>query len=135
MKKVQSQASYMSEMDADGDYAELEANMHLIDEFYYGVRIFPGQDPLQVRHSRMIVLTKLHNTSVIKWRIVRALSAFLDQVYVGWVTPQYHEYSSEFDMKKIRHVVVCSLDADYQLRARCCFICHIILSLKFDVRS
>ena len=57
MKKVQSQASYMSEMDADGDYAELEANMHLIDEFYYGVRIFPGQDPLQVRHSRMIAFT------------------------------------------------------------------------------
>ena len=53
MKKVQSNASYMSEMDSDGNYAELEANMHLIDEFYYGVRIFPGQDPSQVRTAQV----------------------------------------------------------------------------------
>ena len=39
----------MSEMDEGGEFAQLEANMHLIDDFYYGVRIFPGQDPLQVR--------------------------------------------------------------------------------------
>ena len=47
MKKVASQASYMSEMDSE-EYAALEGNMHIIDEFYYGVRVFPGQDPNQV---------------------------------------------------------------------------------------
>lgn len=36
-----------------------------IDDYYYGVRIFPGQDPAQV--------------------------------WVGWVTPQYHYHSSTFD--------------------------------------
>uniref|UniRef100_A0AC35FA94 B30.2/SPRY domain-containing protein n=1 Tax=Panagrolaimus sp. PS1159 TaxID=55785 RepID=A0AC35FA94_9BILA len=36
-----------------------------IDEYYYGVRIFPGQDPANV--------------------------------WVGWVTPQYHSYSTTFN--------------------------------------
>jgi hypothetical protein len=37
----------------------------LIDEFYYGVRIFPGQDPANV--------------------------------WVGWVTPQFHSYGKAFN--------------------------------------
>ena len=86
MRKVQSQASYLSDMGGDEvEHPELEANMKHIDEFYYGVRIFPGQDPAQV--------------------------------HVGWVTPQYREFASEFDVRRVRNVVVCSLDADYQLRS------------------
>ena len=64
-----------------------EMDMDMIDEYYYGVRIFPGQDP--------------------------------SQVYVGWVTPHFHTFTSEFDMKKVRNVVVCSLDANFQLKSRC----------------
>lgn len=87
MKKSPSMGSYDSGLlDSDADTQELEMDMDVIDEFYYGVRIFPGQDPTQV--------------------------------YVGWVTPQFHMYSSEFDMKKIRNVVVCSLDANMQLKGR-----------------
>ena len=85
MRKVQSQGSYMSDMGDDVEHPELEANMQHIDEFYYGVRIFPGQDPAQV--------------------------------HVGWVTPQYREFATEFDVRRVRNVVVCSLDADYQLRS------------------
>jgi ryanodine receptor 2 len=86
-KKRDSQASYTSEMmESESDFRELELNMDIIDEYYYGVRIFPGQDP--------------------------------SQIYIGWVTPQFHMYSSTFDMKKIRNVVVCSLDMDNQIKSR-----------------
>lgn len=86
-KKRDSQASYTSEMmESEADYRELEMNVDIIDEYYYGVRIFPGQDP--------------------------------SQVYVGWVTPHFHMFSSTFDMKKIRNVVVCSLDMDNQIKSR-----------------
>jgi len=81
------QASYTSEMmESEADYRELEMNVDIIDDYYYGVRIFPGQDT--------------------------------SQVYVGWVTPQYNMYNSSFDMKKIRNVVVCSLDMDNQIKSR-----------------
>uniref|UniRef100_X1Z8I7 Ryanodine receptor n=1 Tax=Capitella teleta TaxID=283909 RepID=X1Z8I7_CAPTE len=86
MTKSPSMASYESGMlDSDADTQELEMDMDSIDEYYYGVRIFPGQDPAQV--------------------------------YVGWVTPQFHTYNPEFDIKKIRNVVVCSLDANNQLQS------------------
>jgi len=48
-KKRDSQASYTSDMmESESDFRELEMNMDIIDEYYYGVRIFPGQDPSQV---------------------------------------------------------------------------------------
>ncbi|KAK0411652.1 hypothetical protein QR680_005766 [Steinernema hermaphroditum] len=47
----------------DDSYA-MEALKEQIDEYYYGLRIFPGQDPANV--------------------------------YVGWVTSQYHFYSTTF---------------------------------------
>ena len=37
-----------------------------VDEYYFGVRIFPGQDPANV--------------------------------WIGWVTPQFHSYSRMFDV-------------------------------------
>uniref|UniRef100_A0A158P902 Ryanodine receptor 44F n=1 Tax=Angiostrongylus cantonensis TaxID=6313 RepID=A0A158P902_ANGCA len=40
-----------------------------VDEYYYGIRIFPGQDP--------------------------------SQVWVGWVTTQYHFYSSSFERENV----------------------------------
>jgi ryanodine receptor 2 len=87
IKKSPSMASYESGMlDSDADTQELEMDMDAIDEYYYGVRIFPGQDPAQV--------------------------------YVGWVSPQFHMYNTEFDIKKIRNVVVCSLDANHQMQSR-----------------
>ena len=47
-KKRDSQASYTSDMmESESDFRELEMNMDIIDEYYYGVRIFPGQDPSQ----------------------------------------------------------------------------------------
>ncbi|CAI5451931.1 unnamed protein product [Caenorhabditis angaria] len=49
----------------EGDGPALIALKEKVDEFYYGVRIFPGQDP--------------------------------SQVWVGWVTTQYHYYNSNFD--------------------------------------
>ena len=86
-KKRDSQASYTSEMmESESDFRELETNMDIIDEYYYGVRIFPGQDP--------------------------------SQVYIGWVTPQFQQYSTSFDMKKIRNVVVCTLDMENQMKSR-----------------
>ena len=87
MKKSPSMASYESaQQESDVDTQDLEMDMDLIDEYYYGIRIFPGQDPTQV--------------------------------YVGWVTPQFHMFNTEFDMKKVRNVVVCSLDANFQLKSR-----------------
>ena len=44
-----SEASYSSEMlESETDIAELEACMDVIDEYYYGIRILPGQDPASV---------------------------------------------------------------------------------------
>uniref|UniRef100_A0AC34QR18 Ryanodine receptor n=1 Tax=Panagrolaimus sp. JU765 TaxID=591449 RepID=A0AC34QR18_9BILA len=48
---------------ADDTYGML-AMSDKIDEYYYGVRIFPGQDPANV--------------------------------WIGWVTPQFHSYSKHF---------------------------------------
>ena len=49
-KKRDSQASYTSDMmESESDFRDLEMNMDIIDEYYYGVRIFPGQDPSQVQ--------------------------------------------------------------------------------------
>uniref|UniRef100_A0A8R1HP75 Ryanodine receptor n=2 Tax=Caenorhabditis japonica TaxID=281687 RepID=A0A8R1HP75_CAEJA len=49
----------------EGDAHALVALKEKVDEFYYGIRIFPGQDP--------------------------------SQVWVGWVTTQYHYYNTSFD--------------------------------------
>jgi len=38
-------------MESESDFRDLETNMDIIDEYYYGVRIFPGQDPSQVYHG------------------------------------------------------------------------------------
>ena len=84
--KTGSDSSFMSTQESDADYHMLEASLGVIDEYYYGVRIFPGQDP--------------------------------SHVYVGWVSPQFHEHSTEFDMKNVRNVVVCSLDVDYEMKSR-----------------
>ena len=86
MKKSASMASYGSELDSEPEAQELLSNLDVIDEYYYGVRIFPGQDP--------------------------------GQIYIGWVTPQFHIHQGEFDMKKVRNVVVCSLDVDYRIKSR-----------------
>ena len=87
IKKTLSEASYASEgMESEGEFVDLEANMEMIDEYYYGVRVFPGQDP--------------------------------NNVYVGWVTPLFHESKPEFEMKDVRNVVVCTLDQDNQLKTR-----------------
>lgn len=86
LKKTGSDSSFVSTQESEADYQMLEANLDVIDEYYYGVRIFPGQDP--------------------------------SHVYVGWVSPQFHEHSTEFDMKNVRNVVVCSLDVDYEMKSR-----------------
>ncbi|KAK3094056.1 hypothetical protein FSP39_023525 [Pinctada imbricata] len=39
-----------------------------------------------------------------------------NQVWVGWVTPSFHFCESAFDMKKTRHVVVSTLDIDYNMK-------------------
>ena len=84
--KTGSDSSFVSTQESDAEYHMLEASLAVIDEYYYGVRIFPGQDPAHV--------------------------------YVGWVSPQFHEHSHEFDMKNVRNVVVCSLDVDYEMKSR-----------------
>jgi len=86
LKKTGSDSSFVSTQESEADYHLLEASIDVIDEYYYGVRIFPGQDPLHV--------------------------------YVGWVSPQFHEHSTEFDMKNVRNVIVCSLDVDYEMKNR-----------------
>jgi ryanodine receptor 2 len=87
IRREASEGSFASEgYEGESDFHELEAKMDIIDEFYYGVRIFPGQDPTNV--------------------------------YIGWVTPGFHNHKSTFDSQKIRHVVVCELDVDYQIRTR-----------------
>ncbi len=49
IKKTMSDTSYGSEnLESEGDIQELEAYMDVIDEYYYGVRVFPGQDPTHV---------------------------------------------------------------------------------------
>jgi len=61
-KKRDSQASYTSDMmESESDFRELETNMDIIDEYYYGVRIFPGQDPSQVCND--LIPTFLYNVT------------------------------------------------------------------------
>ncbi|XP_064602338.1 ryanodine receptor 2-like [Liolophura sinensis] len=38
------------------------------------------------------------------------------QVHVGWVTSSFHGLSKTFDLKKIRHVIVSTLDMDYAIK-------------------
>ena len=40
------------------------------------------------------------------------------QVYIGWITPHFRMSMSSFDMKKIRNVVVCTLDQDNAIKSR-----------------
>jgi len=55
-KKRDSQASYTSDTnETESNFRELEMNMDIIDEYYYGVRIFPGQDPSQVKLLRIFI--------------------------------------------------------------------------------
>ncbi|CAJ0957143.1 unnamed protein product, partial [Mesorhabditis belari] len=49
----------------DDDSPAMQAYADKIDDYYYGIRIFPGQDPANV--------------------------------WVGWVTSQYHYYAENFD--------------------------------------
>nr|KAG5704413.1 hypothetical protein BaRGS_024268 [Batillaria attramentaria] len=39
------------------------------------------------------------------------------QVWVGWVTPNFHFMEKTFEMKKVRHVVLSQLDMDYKLKS------------------
>ena len=49
LKKTMSETSYGSEaFESETDLTDLEAQLDIIDEYYYGVRIFPGQDPAHV---------------------------------------------------------------------------------------
>ena len=49
IKKTMSDASYGSEnLESEAEIQEMEAAMDYIDEYYYGVRIFPGQDPTNI---------------------------------------------------------------------------------------
>jgi len=41
--------------ESESDFRELEMNMDIIDEYYYGVRIFPGQDPSQVTTITILI--------------------------------------------------------------------------------
>uniref|UniRef100_A0A915DIR8 B30.2/SPRY domain-containing protein n=1 Tax=Ditylenchus dipsaci TaxID=166011 RepID=A0A915DIR8_9BILA len=50
----------------DNDFYAMQQMGEQVDEYYYGVRIFPGQDPANV--------------------------------FVGWVTPQFHSYSQSFNV-------------------------------------
>ncbi|XP_064623398.1 ryanodine receptor-like isoform X6 [Lineus longissimus] len=63
---------------------ELEAMADQINSYFYGIRIFPGQDPANI--------------------------------HVGWVTSGFHTYCDQFDIKNIRNVVVCQLDAEYRIK-------------------
>ncbi|XP_025103910.1 ryanodine receptor-like isoform X4 [Pomacea canaliculata] len=38
-------------------------------------------------------------------------------VWVGWVTPSFHFMDKSFDTKKVRHVVLSTLDMDYKMKA------------------
>ncbi|KAL3874970.1 hypothetical protein ACJMK2_037916, partial [Sinanodonta woodiana] len=69
---------------SEADMSEMNAAAESIHEYYYSVRIFPGQDP--------------------------------SQVFVGWVTSGFHFMESSFDMKKVRYVVVSTLDMDYKIK-------------------
>lgn len=40
------------------------------------------------------------------------------QVHVGWVTSSFHGLTKTFDLKKIRHVIVSTLDMDYAIKQR-----------------
>ncbi|EPB70936.1 hypothetical protein ANCCEY_09971 [Ancylostoma ceylanicum] len=60
------------EMQQESDAQALTEHADKVDEYYYGIRIFPGQDP--------------------------------SQVWVGWVTTQYHFYSQTFEPENVeRH--------------------------------
>lgn len=64
---------------ADGNQGNLEPEaLNLINEYFYGVRVFPGQDP--------------------------------NNVYVGWVTTQYHIHSLDFSQEMVRVVTIQQLD-------------------------
>ncbi|WKY11480.1 hypothetical protein Q1695_003218 [Nippostrongylus brasiliensis] len=53
----------------EGDALAMAEHKDKVDEYYYGIRIFPGQDP--------------------------------SQVWVGWVTTQYHFYSHSFEKQNV----------------------------------
>ncbi|VDM78608.1 unnamed protein product [Strongylus vulgaris] len=66
-----------NEIQQEDDAQALIDNADKVDEYYYGIRIFPGQDP--------------------------------SQVWVGWVTTQYHYYSPTFQPENVeRRGPLCS---------------------------
>ncbi|XP_013392082.1 ryanodine receptor [Lingula anatina] len=84
LQKSFSEVSYGSDADSQSEVMDPDINVSEVFDYYYGVRVFPGQDP--------------------------------SHVWVGWVTSGYHFHQKEFQMKKVRNVVVCTLDADYHLK-------------------
>ncbi|KAK6754198.1 hypothetical protein RB195_013289 [Necator americanus] len=58
-----------AEIEHESDAQALIEHADKVDEYYYGLRIFPGQDP--------------------------------SQVWVGWVTTQYHFYSPTFEQENV----------------------------------
>lgn len=85
MKKTASEISYGSE-GLDSEVMHLQANLQVIDEYYFGVRVFPGQDT--------------------------------NQIWIGWTTPGYHSYSTDFDLaKQVRSVTICTQTPDYRIKS------------------
>ncbi|KJH53390.1 SPRY domain protein [Dictyocaulus viviparus] len=59
----------LADLQQQGDADAMAEHGDKVDEYYFGVRIFPGQDP--------------------------------SQVWVGWVTAQYHFYSPTFEKENV----------------------------------
>lgn len=66
--------------------------LKLINEYFYGVRIYPGQDPT-------------HGENLFKaFKLV--FSKVVISVYIGWVTTQYHLHSHDFKQDKVRRAAL-----------------------------
>lgn len=59
-------------------------------QYFYSVRIFPGQEP--------------------------------NNVWVGWVTPDFHQYNPEFELHTVRTVTITLGDEKGKVHKRCVFI-------------
>lgn len=53
----------------------------------------------------------------------------LGGVWVGWITPDYHQYDPHFDISKVRNVTVTVGDDKGNIHDRCCLLL-VIFSLQ-----
>lgn len=69
----------------NGDFVAMQQLGDQIDEYYYGLRIFPGQGKMISYFFKFVNIFFIF---------------FIDpfNVWVGWVTSQFHSYSPIFDM-------------------------------------